>query len=788
MSTAHIRPEMLRDERAAAKMDRDLTQQALAGKTKTRATRLHHQLPPQPPKGLRPGPGPGPELDYGFLRAPPAIFSPRDSASSFDSDGISASATPSTAATTPHHSMGLSALALSVASITSVSPGASSLDVSPKASFGPHHGAAPRHLSGESIESSTESSPSDSGDHVVYGPTPLADPAISVERLGTKQPPRRKLVKQRPRGRRQPGRGSDTGRSSESEPEIDEVRATTRSQGQNQHMQNVDQHTHAEQASPSPNAEASSTSSAEAALKRTVAEIQALSGEMQRHGKRRVTRQKWAVTTWLVCVNFILIFATWWWPKYYFLYLPLIALPLVLNCCMIASVTVTQLVRFVFLRKTTGRSVAVPPPTPETFCMVMPCYNETLDECTRSLDSLVAQEGIAHHQRAILVICDGKVRGPDMDKTTAEYLQQDILTQTAQPMRVIRNAYAAWDGGSMDIEVTRGWYKGVPFYCIVKRQNQGKRDSLIVVRSFLHKFNQRAQNPRTVFGRDFLTDMTEWLELDAGINNIDHLIGMDADTVFDKGCILELLTQMRMADAEDAGALKRRIARKQRQARRDPEKSGAVVADDVNDADLPRTVGVCGYVAVDFSSGSFSPWHLYQNAEYSIAQGLRRLHQSIVTHKVSCLPGCCQLLRICEATCGDHVLVGLFGYHPKPLDGMLKRIRATASEDRNHVCLMLTEFPAARTRQALYARAYTDVPHSWSVFLSQRRRWTLGATSNDLLLMTARGTQWWERILALSNVLVWMLNVFVIASIGSMVVAFLSELSSRDYLDPPPAT
>ncbi|KAH7158671.1 hypothetical protein DER46DRAFT_576830 [Fusarium sp. MPI-SDFR-AT-0072] len=109
------------------------------------------------------------------------------------------------------------------------------------------------------------------------------------------------------------------------------------------------------------------------------------------------------------------------------------------------------------------------------------------------------------------------------------------------------------------------------------------------------------------------------------------------------------------------------------------------------------------------------------------------------------------------------------------LDGMITRIRATASEDRNDICQLLTTSPEAQTRQALKARAYTDVPHSWSVFLSQRRRWTLGATSNDLLLTTARHCQWWERILAFSNFITWCLNVFVIASIGCMIVAFMHQ-------------
>jgi chitin synthase len=147
----------------------------------------------------------------------------------------------------------------------------------------------------------------------------------------------------------------------------------------------------------------------------------------------------------------------------------------------------------------------------------------------------------------------------------------------------------------------------------------------------------------------------------------------------------------------------------------------------------------------------------------------------MVTHKVSCLTGCCQLLKVCEETCGDHFLLELFGYCPVESDNLLKQIRATASEDRNHVCHMLSARPKSQTRQALKAKAFTDVPGTWSVFLSQRRRWTLGATSNDLLLAFASGVQWFERILALVNVITWVLNPFIIASLASFIFAILGK-------------
>jgi chitin synthase len=323
-----------------------------------------------------------------------------------------------------------------------------------------------------------------------------------------------------------------------------------------------------------------------------------------------------------------------------------------------------------------------------------------------------------------------------VEKTTNQYLIDDILVHKSD-RKFIRGAYIAWDGQSMDVEISRGTYHGVPFFCIVKQQNQGKRDSLILSRSFVYNFNLRHRQTRVIFRPEFFSEMSHWLVKEAHMDQVDVLVGMDADTVFAPDCISHL----------------------------------------IEESHWPQTVGVCGYVAVDFSQGNWNLWAIYQSAEYTIAQALRRLHQSMVTHKVSCLPGCCQLLRVCEETCGDRVLIELFGYHPKPTDGILKRVRATASEDRNHVCLMLMNRMHVRTRQALRARAYTDVPRSATIFASQRRRWTLGATCNDLMLLTSSPLRFniWERIVALSNVVTWCLNFFVIASLGCMIFAFLRE-------------
>ncbi|KAL3421197.1 glycosyltransferase family 2 [Phlyctema vagabunda] len=448
------------------------------------------------------------------------------------------------------------------------------------------------------------------------------------------------------------------------------------------------------------------------------------SPEAIKSGRRWITVTKWIFISALICANAFSIFATWWWPKYYYIFLPFITITVAINCIMVVSVIVHTLLHKAIPEK------EYLPAEPESMVLLLPCYNETREECTKSLDSLVDQINLEDHKKSIIIVCDGQARGPGMEKTTGEYLLEDILSDGQETREFIPAAYTSWDHTEMDVTVQRGNYGGIPYFCIVKQTNKGKRDGLILIRSYLYNFNIRASKPATILSPYFFGAMTSFLT-SATFDKVDILIGMDGDTFFEPQCIDELIKQ----------------------------------------SHFRQTVGVCGYVTVDFKDSSWSAWSLYQNTEYTISQCLRRLHQSIATHKVSCLPGCCQLLKICEETCGDRIMLELFGYHPTAKDHLLKQIRATASEDRNHVCLMLSAFPKSRTRQALRARAYTDVPHSWSVFLSQRRRWTLGATANDLFLILAPGTMWFERILALANVMTWFLNFFIIACLASFIKA-----------------
>jgi chitin synthase len=164
------------------------------------------------------------------------------------------------------------------------------------------------------------------------------------------------------------------------------------------------------------------------------------------------------------------------------------------------------------------------------------------------------------------------------------------------------------------------------------------------------------------------------------------------------------------------------------------------------------------------------------------SQCLRRYVQSNITNKVSCLSGCNQILRVSYETCGPAILKR-FNYLPKEDENIFKHILSYASEDRNHVCNMLSLYPHVKTTQNLKAVAYTNIPKKWEVFLSQRRRWCLGANTNDMLLVNLPDINKFEKISAFVNVMTFSLSPFVfIATIFFLRALFTNPSMLMLYL------
>ncbi|KAM3510703.1 hypothetical protein MY11210_005629 [Beauveria gryllotalpidicola] len=461
--------------------------------------------------------------------------------------------------------------------------------------------------------------------------------------------------------------------------------------------------------------------------------------ELKRMSKTLLRMQKWSLITGLVIINGALIYSALKFWQVYYLFIVLLSSNTVLQALMIMCIIGTWIWKHIVCGWRKQKEIV--PDEPEKLVLLLPCYNETPEELSRSLDSLVEQENIDSHPKLIFIVVDGNVRGPGMTKTTQRYLLEDILEPG--PCRVFANGYRARDGLFMAVKVQTGTYRGIPYIFVGKKHNQGKRDSLCFARSLLYHYRLRSDKAVTMFHNDLFAHVGTAL-LQRGLCTVDYLVGMDADTVFDRRCVWEMLRAMRAAAAAGGGG-------------------GA------------RVVGVCGHVCVDFGARPFGLWSLYQSVEYSQTQGLRRMFQSRVTGKVNCLPGCCQLIRVDEATFGDAVLRQRFGYCPKPNDVMTRHIMGSYSEDSIHASIIFSLFPDRQTAQALRAKAYTIVPQDWRVFLSQRKRWALGSISNEFVMIFRPGIILVERLQSVVAVLTWAITPFIIAALAEMIVLFVKH-------------
>jgi chitin synthase len=353
-----------------------------------------------------------------------------------------------------------------------------------------------------------------------------------------------------------------------------------------------------------------------------------------------------------------------------------------------------------------------------SYVFIVPTYNESELELRSTLDSLTSQLTYCNDEKSIFIVCDGKVKGKGNDISTDLILINKIFDNNLYKNR-IKNAYITWDGTSNNVDFYLGNYNNVTCVIIVKDKNYGKRDSLVLVRRLLYMYNEE-QYSHPLISDSLLNEVNITLRMNYN-SKIKYIIGTDADTVFEKNCVDELLKEM--------------------------EKR-------------PNTVGCVGFVDISQMCYNFSPFTLYQYAEYYFAQCLKRQQQALMTHKVNCLSGCVQILKICTETCGDKILA-YFNLKPKENANIFDHIRSYASEDRNHVCLMLSEYPYVETSQTLFANAYTIIPMSFEIFFSQRRRWTLGTISNDLLILTRNGIKLYEKISAFANILTFILTPFI---------------------------
>jgi chitin synthase len=249
-------------------------------------------------------------------------------------------------------------------------------------------------------------------------------------------------------------------------------------------------------------------------------------------------------------------------------------------------------------------------PSPQdkfVICQV-PAYTEGEDSLRKALDSLTALQ-YDNKRKLICVICDGMIVGAGNDRPTPKIVL-DILgvdpkmDPPALPFKSVGESSEQLNYG----KVYSGLYEFegnvVPYIVVVKvgkeseqskakPGNRGKRDSQILLMSFLNRVHHRApMSP---------------LELEM-FHQINNIIGVDP----------ELYEYLLMVDADTS-------------VREDS--LNRLVAACANDA---KIAGICGETSLENEEKSW--WTMIQVYEYYISHHLAKAFESLFG-SVTCLPG-----------------------------------------------------------------------------------------------------------------------------------------------------
>ncbi|KAH6600736.1 hypothetical protein BASA61_002244 [Batrachochytrium salamandrivorans] len=146
--------------------------------------------------------------------------------------------------------------------------------------------------------------------------------------------------------------------------------------------------------------------------------------------------------------------------------------------------------------------------------------------------------------------------------------------------------------------------------------------------------------------------------------------------------------------------------------------------------------GICGETILRNEGDSWVT--MIQVYEYFISHHLAKAFESLFG-SVTCLPGCFCMYRIFSSLTFEPVLVApnvIADYGENNVNTLHLKNLLTLGEDRYLTTLMLKHFPDTKIKFTPDARAKTNAPKTWSVLISQRRRWINSTVHNLLELLT----------------------------------------------------
>ena len=352
------------------------------------------------------------------------------------------------------------------------------------------------------------------------------------------------------------------------------------------------------------------------------------------------------------------------------------------------------------------------------YATVVSFSNESFEDIQSTLDSVVDQKDVDVHKNLLLISCNDNVWNIDpCTKSTTRIILENILTNIVDEAKF--QMPREQEPGFDTMWCRRGIYKDLPYVLMVKEGVTKKAEVLDLTRNLLYSYNLRKDSYFNSVPSAFFAWYKEWAELH-DFASFDFLVNVASDTSLDEHCISQLYSQ----------SLRN-----------------------------PTCAGVLSRVEVDSSSFRWGLGNLFSNSQFMYDQ-VRHSHQTQITHKACADPSACQMIRICEETCGLQLLKQTKTRRPSPMSNMVKQICSSLEEDD-----VTYEVPEVTTLQAVHALTYARSSTTFSEFFAQRQRIAFSTCATNLAVMCNKQMHWFERLSSAAELLAWCLPVVSLAII-----------------------
>lgn len=352
---------------------------------------------------------------------------------------------------------------------------------------------------------------------------------------------------------------------------------------------------------------------------------------------------------------------------------------------------------------------------PYVVCLIT-AYSEGEEGISNTLSSL-AETDYPDSRKMLFLVADGMVTGSGEAQSTPDIcvslLEADARFGTPMPMSFISVAHGAKQHNMAMVyagHYTRSKGRRTPMIVVVKcgtpeeanekkPGNRGKRDSQMILMNF--------------FQRVTYNDRMTPLDFDL-FRKVHSLMGATPD--FFELCL--------MVDADTKVY---------------PKGMRALVNAMMRDH---RIMGACGETRIANKRASWVT--AIQVYEYFISHHMVKAFESVFGG-VTCLPGCFSMYRIKARKPQDNDWVPIIvkpevtrEYSQSVVTTLHQKNLLLLGEDRFLTTMLLRTFPNRKMVFVPQARCRTEVPHTFKMLLSQRRRWINSTVHNLMELVLVR--------------------------------------------------